>query len=69
MARIIFNIPNMHCPACNMHLEALEDELDGIEYIKGNYKKQTLDVVFDETLLSEAELRAAIIDLDYDIAG
>lgn len=68
MRRVSWTIPNIHCPACVMHLEALEDELDGIEFIQGNYKKQRLEVAFDEAVVSEAEIRAAVNELGYGIA-
>lgn len=69
MMRVSWTIPNIHCPACVMHLEALEDELDGIEFIQGNYKKQQLVVEFDEAVINEAEIRAAVNELGYEIAA
>jgi len=67
MTRVTLTIPNMSCPACNMHLEALEDELPGIRFIQANYKKQRMDVEFDETQIELDEIRAAVIELGYDI--
>ena len=43
MTHITYAIPNMSCPACVMHLEALEDELDGVKAVRANYKKQRMD--------------------------
>ena len=67
--RITYTIPNMICPACNMHLEALEDELPGILSIQANYKKQRMVVEFDESQVSEQQIRDAIGELGYDIAA
>jgi copper chaperone CopZ len=67
--RATFTIPNMICPACNMHLEELEDELPGILFIQANYKKQRMDVEFDETQISLEEIRAAVNEIGYDIAN
>ena len=68
MARVTYTIPNMICPACVMHLEGLEDELDGILFVKANYKKQRMDVEFDEVQIAEVDIRAAVLELGYDIA-
>ncbi len=67
--RSTFTITNMICPACVMHLEELEDELDGVLSIQANYKKRRMDVEFDETAISEAEIRAAVNEIGYEIAN
>lgn len=67
--RATFTITNMICPACVMHLEELEDELEGVLSIQANYKKQRMDVEFDETAISEAQIRAAVNEIGYEIAG
>lgn len=66
--RATFTIPNMICPACVIHLEELEDELDGVLSIQANYKKQRMDVEFDEAIISEQAIRAAVLELGYQIA-
>ena len=68
MARLTWTIPNMHCPACVMHLEELEDELEGILSVKANYKKQRMDVEYDESRISEGAIRTAVAELGYEIA-
>jgi copper chaperone CopZ len=65
MIRKTFSVPSIHCTACVMQLEALEDELPGIEFIEASYQKQRLVVEFDEDLVSEAEIRLAVEALDY----
>ena len=61
----IYRIPEMYCPNCAMRLESLEDDLAGIRQIKASYHHQTLVVEFDEKVLSEDRLIAAIRMLDY----
>lgn len=68
MTRVTFNIPNIICPACVMHLEGLEDELDGVLFVKASYQKQRMDVEFDENLVSEGAIRAAVEEMGYQIA-
>ncbi len=69
MTRITYTIPNMSCPACVMHLEALEDELDGVKAVHANYKKQRMDVDFDEGRISDQQIRRAVAKLGYQIAN
>jgi copper ion binding protein len=68
MARVTYSIPGMHCSACVMHLEGLEDELEGILSIQASYKKQRMDVEFDENRISEKAIREAVAELGYEIA-
>lgn len=65
--RKTYTIPNMHCSACVMRLEGLEDELAGIYSIKASYQKQKLEIEFDETRVSEREIIQAIQEMDYQV--
>ena len=68
MKKVLYNIPDMHCSNCPMHLEAIEDDLPGIRRIKASYQKGTLEVEFDETLVSEEQIKAAVSEAGYTIA-
>ena len=68
MVKQIFHITDMHCPACVMRLEGLEDELPGIRRIRGSYPKQQLEVEYEEALLTEAQIRAAVEKKGYTLA-
>ncbi len=61
----VFHIPDMHCPACVMRLEGIEDELPGIRRITASYHKQRLEVEYDEAQVSEAQIVAAAEALGY----
>jgi len=61
----IFRVRDMECPNCAMHLEGLEDELPGVERISASYKKQVMEVEFDETKLSVEEIIAAANAIGY----
>jgi copper chaperone CopZ len=63
--KVCFRVPNMHCPNCAMHLEGLQDELGGIRQIRTSYKKQSLEVEFEETRLTVAQIIAAANPLGY----
>lgn len=60
-----YRIPDMHCTHCAMTLESLEDELEGIRSIRASYHKQLLEVDYDEQVLAEEQLLAAIRKLEY----
>ncbi len=60
-----YRVADMHCPACVMLLEGLEDRLPGIHRICASYKKQTLVVDFDQHVISEEQILAAIRELGY----
>lgn len=66
--RLTFHIPNIMCPACVMHLEGLEDELEGILFVKASYQKQRMEVEYDESLISELTIRSEVEKLGYQIA-
>lgn len=55
----------MECPNCAMHLEGLEDELPGVKRIDASYKKQTMEVEFDENKLSIEQIIAAANSIGY----
>jgi copper chaperone CopZ len=60
-----FRVPDMMCPNCAMHLEGLEDELVGIRRISASYKKQTLEVEFDENKLTVEKIIASANEIGY----
>jgi copper chaperone len=63
--KITFRVPDMECSSCAMRLEGLEDELPGIKRINASYKKQSMEVEFDETKLTIAQIVAAANALGY----
>ncbi len=60
-----FRVPDMECPNCAMHLEGLEDDLPGIRQINASYKKQIMEVEFDETKLSIEQIVQAAQEIGY----
>ena len=55
----------MECPNCAMHLEGLEDEVPGVKRITASYKKQTMEVDFDETRVSVEQIIASANTIGY----
>jgi copper chaperone len=63
--KINFRVPDMECPNCAMHLEGLEDELPGIRRINASYKKQRMEVEFDEAKLTVEQIVKAANAIGY----
>ena len=56
----LYRIPDMHCSACVLRLEGIEDDLPGVERVLANYHRQEMAVEFDEKRVSEAQILAAV---------
>ena len=60
MQKRTYSIANMECANCAMILESIEDKLPGIKEINASYHKSQMTVEFDEKLVSETEILAAV---------
>ena len=56
MAKQSFSVPSMHCSSCVMLLEGLEDEVPGVRRVEASYQKQRMDVDYDETTVTLAQI-------------
>ncbi len=65
MTSTTFSIPDMHCSACVMRLEALEDDLEGVKSATGSYHRQQLIVDYDEKRVTKEQIMEAITRLGY----
>ena len=61
----IFRVPDMECPNCAMHLEGLEDDLPGIKRVSASYRKQVMEVEFDEAKLTVDQIILAANAIGY----
>ncbi len=62
----VFRVAGMHCPACVLRVESIEDELPGIRSVSASYQKEQMEVVFDEGQVSEAQILAALQRKGYE---
>jgi copper chaperone len=67
MLKQIFRVTDMHCSACVMRLEGLEDDLPGVQRVRASYHKQQMEVEYDESWLSAEQIVAAIRKLGYTV--
>ena len=55
----------MHCSNCPMEVESIEDDLPGIKKVSASYQKGQMVVEFDEKLVSDAQIIAAVKNHGY----
>jgi len=48
MQKRTFHVAGMRCPNCAMHIEGLEDEMDGIVSVRVHYPQALVAIEFDE---------------------
>jgi len=65
MERIEFKIPDMSCTACVMTLEGLEEDLEGVQRVKADYRRQRLTIEYDGTRVTVDQIDAAVRALGY----
>jgi copper chaperone CopZ len=68
MLKQTFRVSDMHCSACVMRLEGLEDDLPGVRQVRASYLKQQVEVEYDEAQVTAAQIIAAIQRLGYTVA-
>ena len=60
MVKKTFKVPDMSCTNCAMKLESLEDTLEGVKEINASYHKLQMEIVYDETKLTDEQIIAAV---------
>ena len=67
MTRKAYSISGMYCAACSANIERAVKKLDGIVSASVNLATEVLTVEYDESLLSDQAIKAAVTKLDYGI--
>jgi sulfite exporter TauE/SafE/copper chaperone CopZ len=62
-------IKRMHCTGCEETIENALRGLPGVQKVKADYVKQTVDVEFDGKLIGDASIRLAIEEKGYEFAS
>ncbi len=60
-----FDVAGMNCTACVMHIEGLEDEVEGIESIDVNFKQQRMVVEYDDSKVTQQDIVQAVERVGY----
>jgi copper chaperone CopZ len=67
MMKKIFHVEGMHCSNCAMNIEGIEDDFAGIMKISASYQKSQMVVEFDETKVSEGQIKSAVEKRGYQV--
>lgn len=65
MVKQRFQIQGMHCVGCAMTVDGAVEDLSGVKSATTNYARQTADVEYDESKVTEMQIMAAIKDAGY----
>lgn len=66
--KAVFQVKGMMCAHCENRVIQACKELNGIQSIKASAAEQKVECEFDETKISEAQIKAVIEDVGYDVA-
>ena len=67
MVKQVFRVTDMHCSNCVMRIEGLEDDLIGVQRVRASYKKQQVEVEYDDNRVSTDQIVAAIQQMGYTV--
>jgi copper chaperone len=67
MVKQVFRVADMHCSNCVMRIEGLEDDLSGVQRVRASYKKQQVEVEYDNNQVSADQIVAAIQQMGYTV--
>ncbi len=65
MTKKQFRIQGMHCVGCAMTVDGALEDLSGVQSATTSYAKQIVDVVYDETKVTETKLIEAVHQAGY----
>ena len=68
MKKITLTVSDMHCVNCAMTLQSLEDDLEGVKQVDASYRTGKMLVEYDEALVDEGKIIAAVKELGYTAA-
>ncbi len=60
-----YKTTGMHCQSCSMLIQLTLEELDGVEAAQVDHRSGTSEVVFDDAVLNDADIVAAITKAGY----
>lgn len=63
-----YKVSDMDCGTCALHIEGLEDEIAGVDTIKVSYKKQLMEITYDEHKTNPTDIRKRVKALGYGLA-
>lgn len=62
-------VPDIHCDHCKHSLEGAVGAVRGVQDVRVDIDRRTVEVRFDESATNEARIHAAIEEQGYAISG
>ena len=69
MTEKTLKVPDMSCGHCKAALEGELNKLSGVEYSKADVEKGTVEISFDDSKVSSADLKEAIEGAGYTLVA
>ncbi len=69
MSEVTYQVPEMHCGACRDTVQTALGGVEGVRAVNVDLDTKAVRVAYDETVVSENELRARIERTGFDVAG
>ena len=67
MKNITIKVKGMHCQSCEMLIKDSLEEQDGVKSAEVSNKERTAKITFDESKISEAQLKSIIKNEGYEV--
>lgn len=67
MLKVMLNVEGMSCGHCVKAVEGSVGELPGVEEVKVNLAGGQVEVAFDESKVTEEQIKETIDDQGYDV--
>ena len=64
-----YHVTGMSCSACSSHVEKAVNKLENVEKASVNLLTETMDVTYDETKITSAEIIDAVVQADGALPG
>lgn len=64
-----FVVKDMHCTGCVMAVEGSIEKVPGVKRAEANYAREFADVEYDETQVTEEQIRQAVERAGYTFVG
>lgn len=69
MKKITFSLAGVECPNCILKLEGIEDQLPGIKWVEGSYRKSQLRIEFEPDKVSIEQIRDRVQSMGYQVVN
>lgn len=67
ITKMRFQIRGMHCVGCAMTIDGVLEDLLGVKSATTNYARQFVDVVYDDSQVTEELMVGAVEDAGYTV--